>query len=102
LPRRRTAARNLTADHNWLPLSVADELVRVAMETRGRDGRRTREGAVVAHLKLGALAVELGLGDVASVRKPARVLQTSGEHRGDEEQGSFSIVATGQAGVARI
>jgi hypothetical protein len=40
------------------------------------------DGVVVVHVKLSALAVELGLGDVAWVREPARVSQASGEQRG--------------------
>jgi hypothetical protein len=38
-------------------------------------------------MDLGPLAVELGLGDVARVREPARIFQAGGEHRGDEHSG---------------
>jgi hypothetical protein len=60
-------------------------------------------GAMVAHMDLGPLAAELGLGDVARVREPARVLQAGGEHRGDEGHGDSSIVAISQIrGPGRI
>ena len=52
------------------------------------------DGAMVAHVELGALAVELGLGAVARVREPTRIFQAGGEHRGDEGHGGSSIVAT--------
>ena len=52
------------------------------------------DGAMVAHVELRALAVELGLGAVARVREPTRVFQAGGEHRGDEGHGGSSIVAT--------
>jgi hypothetical protein len=42
------------------------------------------DGAMVAYVELGPLTVELGLGAVARVREPTRVLQAGGEHRGDE------------------
>ena len=50
------------------------------------------QGAMVPNVELGALAVELGLGAVARVREPARVLQASGEHRGDEHSGLHLMV----------
>ena len=46
-----------------------------------------------ADVDLGALTVELGLGDVAGVREPTWVLQARGEHRGDVRH-TASIVAT--------
>ena len=40
--------------------------------------------AMSAHVELGTLPVELGLGDVARVREPTRIFEASGEHRGDK------------------
>jgi hypothetical protein len=40
---------------------------------------------MVAHVELGALAVELGLGAIAGVRDSARIFEASGEHGGDEQ-----------------
>ena len=42
---------------------------------------------MVADVELRALAVELGLGAVAQIREPARVLQAGGEHRGNDHGG---------------
>jgi hypothetical protein len=39
---------------------------------------------MVTDVKLGTLAVELGLGDVARVREAAGVFQAGGEHRRDK------------------
>jgi hypothetical protein len=59
------------------------------------------DGAMCVDVELRALAVELGLGVVARVREPARVLQAGGEHRGDEGHGYPSIVATAPSLTAR-
>ena len=93
LPSPATASPSRTADATGQRISrsqaspgSADQLAAGAAE--GVDG------AMVADVELGALAVELGLGAVARVREPARVLQAGGEHRGDEGHGGSSIVAT--------
>ena len=44
--------------------------------------------AMVAHVDLGALTVELRLGDMARVCESARVFKASREHRGDEHDGA--------------
>ena len=57
------------------------------------------DSAVLAHVKLGTLTVELRLGAVAQVLEPARVLQAGGEHRKNEGHGCSSIVAMSPSGL---
>jgi hypothetical protein len=56
---------------------------RKANQLPARTAERVRD-AMSADMELRTLPVELGLGNVARVREPTRIFETSGEHRGDK------------------